>query len=126
MDFILLVLRVFFLTIFATGIVIVFRPNDFFQFLEKHTADPLLHLVAVFFRLILGVLLLFVAEKTKFPLVIAFVGALAITAAIILLIIGRRKFSRLMLWFLSRAKKWHPFGGLLAMAFAAFLFYALS
>ncbi|WDE09399.1 hypothetical protein [Thalassomonas haliotis] len=126
MDLIVLVLRVFFLVILLAGFVIVFKADLLFQYLEKHAADPALHLLAVAFRLILGLLLLLVAENSKFPLVVALIGYLAIIAAVILLLIGRQKFSRLILGFLPEAKKWHPLGGLLATFFAVFLFYALS
>jgi len=125
-DWIILLLRVFFLMILVTGLVIVFRPELLFLRLEKYAATVALHLAAVFFRLILGIMLLFTAEQTRFPVVTEVIGYLAVIAGLGIFFIGRHKFSRLILWLLPKAKKWHPLGGIVATAFAAFLFYSLS
>ena len=58
---------------------------------------PSLYL-AVLVRLILGALLLWVAPETKFPLGFAIFGYLALTAAVVIPLLGREKIGRLLNW----------------------------
>ncbi|MBW2252864.1 MAG: hypothetical protein JRF60_20180 [Deltaproteobacteria bacterium] len=52
------------------------------------------------------------------------IGWLSIVAAIFLSVMGRRNFNRLMSWALSLSKPLGHVGGVLAVAFGAFLIYA--
>ena len=118
-----------FIIIFGTltclaGIVIVINPEVIFGFLRNNLEKMVLHILAVIIRLVLGALLIYQSNISKFPFVIEVIGWLSIVAAIFLAVMGRRNFSRLMSWALSLSKPFGRVGGILAVAFGAFLIYA--
>ena len=106
------------------GIVIVINPEVIFGFLRNNLDKLELHILAIVVRLILGVLLIYQSNVSKFPLVIEIIGWLSIVAAIFLAVIGRRYFNRIMSWALSFVKPFGRVGGVFAVAFGAFLIYA--
>jgi len=111
------------LTLLA-GIVIVINPEVIFGFLRNNLDKLSLHILAVVVRLVLGALLIYQSNISKFPFVIEVIGWLSIVAAIFLAVMGRRNFNRLMSWALSLSKHFGRVGGVLAVAFGAFLIYA--
>jgi hypothetical protein len=111
------------LTLLA-GILIVINPETIFGFLRNNLDKVELHILAVVVRIVLGVLLIYQSSISKFPLVIEIIGWLSIVAAIFLAVMGRRNFKRLMSWALSLAKSIGRVGGVIAVAFGAFLIYA--
>lgn len=111
------------LTLLA-GLVIVINPRIIFAYLKNNLHRPQLHILAVVVRLILGVLLIFQASVSKFPLIIEIIGWLSITAAIVFAVMGHRNFNRLMSWALSLVNTAGRGGGVVAVAFGAFLIYA--
>ena len=111
------------LTLLA-GIVIVINPEVIFGFLRNNLDKLVLHILAVVIRIVLGALLIYQSNISKFPLVIEVIGWLSIVAAIFLAVMGRRNFNRLMSWALSLVKPIGRVGGVLAVAFGVFLIYA--
>ena len=111
------------LTLLA-GIVIIINPEVIFGFLRNNLDKLVLHILAVVIRIVLGALLIYQSNISKFPLVIEVIGWLSIVAAIFLAVMGRRNFNRLMSWALSLVKPIGRVGGVLAAAFGAFLIYA--
>jgi hypothetical protein len=106
------------------GLVILVRPATVFGLLRKNSDKIGLYVLAVVVRLVLGAFLVIQAGASKFPHVIEFIGWLSIIAAVVLAVIGRKNFSKLMAWALSKVKTWGRLSGLLAMALGAFLVYA--
>ena len=111
------------LTLLA-GIVIIINPEVIFGFLRNNLDKLVLHILAVAVRLVIGVLLIYQSNVSKFPFAIEVIGWLSIVAAIIIAAMGRRNFNRLMSWALSLVKPIGRVGGILAVAFGAFLIYA--
>lgn len=111
------------LTLLA-GIVIVIKPEVIFGFLRNNMDKLELHILAVVVRLVLGVLLIYESNVSKFPFVIDIIGWLSIVAAIFLAVMGRQNFHRVMSWALSFVKTVGRVGGVLAVAFGAFIIYA--
>jgi len=111
------------LTLLA-GIVIIINPEVIFDFLRNNLDKLVLHFLAVVIRLVIGALLIYQSNISKFPLVIEVIGWLSIVTAIFIAVMGRRKFNRLMSWALSLSKPFGRVGGALAVAFGAFLIYA--
>lgn len=107
-----------------TGIVIVIKPEVIFGFLRNNLDKMVLHILAVVIRLVLGALLIYQSNISKFPVVIEVIGWLSIVAAMSLAVIGRHNFNRLMSWALSLSKPFSRVGGIIAVVFGAFLIYA--
>ena len=108
----------------SAGIVIIVNPEVIFGFLRNNLDKLALHILAVVVRLILGVLLIYQSSISRFPLAIEIIGWISIVAAIVFAVMGRRNFNRLMSWALSLVNPIGRFGGILAMAFGAFLIHA--
>ena len=106
------------------GIIIVINPEVIFGFLRNNVERPGLYILAVVVRLVLGVLLIYQSTISRFPFVIELIGWISIVAAVFLAVMGRRNFKRLMSWALSLVKPVGRAGGILAVAFGAFLIYA--
>lgn len=108
----------------VAGIAIVTNPENIFGPLAKNVDKAGLQFLAVVVRLILGALLVYLADQSRFPLVIEVLGWIAIAAALVLALMGRNNFIRLMKWALSVAKPYSRVGGVMAIAFGAFLVFA--
>jgi len=106
------------------GIVIVINPDLIFEFIRKNADNLYLHILAVGVRIVLGFLLIYQSHESKFVFAIEIIGWLSIAAAIIMALLGRRNFVRLMSWALSLPKSLGRIGGVVAMGFGAFLIYA--
>ena len=106
------------------GVSLILKPEIIFDFLRDKAEEPWVHISAVVVRLILGILLVYQAGASKFPLAIHIIGWIAIVAAIILSVIGRNNFKRLVAWAFSLAKPFPVVGGSLAIVFGLFLVYA--
>ena len=76
--------------------------------------------------IVLGALLIYQSNISKFPFVIEVIGWLSIVAAIFLAVMGRLNFNRLMSWALSLSKPFGRVGGILAVAFGTFLICAFA
>ena len=99
-------------------------PEFVFGPLRNHAEKPGLQILAVGIRLILGLLLLSQAEISAYPLIIEVLGWISLVAAVVLALIGRNNFKRLMQWALSFSIPYGRAGGVLAAAFGLFLVYA--
>jgi hypothetical protein len=111
------------LTLLA-GVVIVINPEVIFGFLRNKLDKLAVHILSVAIRIVIGALLIYQSYISKFPFVILIMGWLSIAAAIIIAVMGRYNFKRLMSWALSLSKPLGRVGGVLAVAFGAFLIYA--
>jgi len=109
---------------FLAGVIIVINPEVIFGYLRDNLDKIELHVLAVVVRLLLGALLIFQSDVSRFPLVIEVIGWLSIAAALLLAIMGRRNFNRLMSWALSLSKRFGRAGGVIAVAFGAFIVHA--
>lgn len=111
------------LTLLA-GIIIVINPEVIYGYLRTNLDKLSLHILAVVIRLVIGVLLISQSYVAKFPFVIEILGWLSIVAALILGVMGRRNFNRLMSWALSLSRPLGRASGVFAAGFGAFLIYA--
>ena len=106
------------------GISIILNPVNLFEFLKTRTEKLYLYILAIVARLLLGALLIHLADISKFPFLIEIIGWISIVAAVIFIIIGHNNFVRLMSWVLSKAKPFGHIGGILAVCFGTFIIYA--
>ncbi|MAE65952.1 MAG: hypothetical protein CMJ18_16900 [Phycisphaeraceae bacterium] len=81
--------------------------------------------IAVGVRLVMGVLLLWVAPQCRWSIVVQVVGGIAILAAIAILVIGPVKLDLLVKWWLMRSSRLRT-SAIFAIAFGVLLLYAGS
>jgi hypothetical protein len=109
---------------FLTSIVILINPVLIFGFLQRQVGKVGLHVLNVVVRVFFGVLLISQSSISKFPTVIETIGWFCIAIAVILTLLGREHFKRLISWALSLVETYNRVGGVLIMTFGAFLIYA--
>ena len=111
------------LTLLA-GIVIIINPEIMFGYLRNNLDKPALHIVASSIRLVLGTILIYNADVSRFPVIIEILGWFSILAAVVIIIMGRPNFTKLMVKAFSLVKTFGRFAGVVAFTFGAFLIYA--
>jgi hypothetical protein len=119
-----LVILIFGALILLAGIIIVINPDAIFGLLRNNSDKPVLHVLAVVTRLVLGLLLISQSNVSKFPFVIEVIGWLSVIAALAFAVMGRNNFNRIISWALSLVKPVGRIGGVLATLFGTFLVYA--
>ncbi|MEM6987776.1 MAG: hypothetical protein AAF499_14710 [Pseudomonadota bacterium] len=107
-----------------SGVLLLTQPSVLMGFLQRHRTHPFLHAAAVVVRLILGTALVVLADVSRFPVAIAALGWLTLAAAVMLTLIGRDRFQRLMGWVLEQVGPYARAIGCVAVALGAFLVVA--
>lgn len=110
--------------ILLAGLVIVVSPETIFGYLRRNMHRPALRVAAVVMRLVIGVLLISQAGRSRYPLVIEILGWLSIAAALLLAVMGRRNFNTLMAWAFTFVGRFGRASGAVAAAFGGFLVHA--
>ena len=118
------VVIVFGVLITLAGLYMAARPAKFIDRIESLGDRTWVYAAAIGVRAVLGLILVQQAMNSKFPLIIEILGWISLAAAALLAMLGRRRFTRLMLWITARARPFAPVGGLLAVLFGAFLVFA--
>ncbi|MDR9365397.1 MAG: hypothetical protein RI575_08670 [Balneolaceae bacterium] len=119
-----LIIIFFGVLIILAGIGILIKTDSIFDYLKRESDNYKLHIFAITLRLILGILLIYYASQSKFPVAIEALGWLAIIAAIALILIGHKNFQKLIDWAVHFIKPFRFAGGILAILLGAFLIYA--
>ena len=108
-----------------TGAIILVKPTTVFGLMSTYSKSLQLHVFAGVVRLSLGIVFVTSAQSSKFPFTLEVIGGLFIAAGIILFVIGRNKFEKLVGWALNLVPKYGRAGGVFAILFGGFLVYAI-
>ena len=119
-----LIIILFGALILASGAVLLVRPEVITGFMERNDESPWLYAFAIVVRVALGVVLIVLSERSRFPTVIVVLGWISIAAALFLQAMGRPRFTRFMRWVMQKVNPWSRWGSLLALLFGGFLIYA--
>ena len=122
MNYVILVFAVIML---ITGAIILVNPMTVFGLMSTHSKSLKLHVFAVVVRLFVGAVLITSAQNSKFPLTFEVLGGLFILAGIILSVIGRNKFKKLVEWAMNLVPLYGRASGAFAILFGGFLGYAV-
>lgn len=107
------------------GIAISIKPDALFGFIGARSESLGVHILAIVVRLVLGAALISGSSVSKFPLTFQIIGWLTLVAAISMALLGRTKFKALIAWVVSLSSIYKRIGGLIAILFGGFLFYAV-
>ncbi len=111
--------------VFITGVINLVNPSILLDYVRQLADKPGMQVVSVGVRLILGIALILVADDSKFPVVILFIGLMALAAAVIFTVIGRENFAQLMTRLTRMSSGLARFGGAMSILLAGFLVYAV-
>ena len=106
------------------GITIIINPDSIFGLIKNNIEKLMLQITAIVVRLVLGALFIYYSGISKYPLAIEILGWLFIFAAVILTVIGRNNFMRVISWLLPLTKPLGRVAGVFAVCFGAFVIYA--
>lgn len=120
-----IVVMAFGVLLLVLGAMILIQPRTVFGPMGRSQDRLALHLVAIAARLLLGVALVMCAEASKYPMTLLVLGWLTIVAGVLLAVIGRTGFKRLIGWALRLVPKIGRLAGVVAMGFGGFLIYAV-
>lgn len=107
------------------GAAVLIKPTWIFGIFSKYGDSSGLHLFAVIVRLILGIALVMSAAFSRYPLVLEILGWLTIATAIVLSVMGRERFKKLIAWAHGIKPERQRAMGLVGIVFGAFLIYAV-
>lgn len=111
--------------IFLIGVAVLIRPKSVFDWLGSYSKSLGTHVMAVATRVVLGVALIMYAAQSRYPHVLEVLGWIAVAAAVILALMGRSNFRKLMDWAMQFAVSYGRIAGALAIVFGGFLVYAV-
>lgn len=106
------------------GLLLLIKPAIVIGILESNYESAWIHVVAISVRIALGLLLIAQSSVSRYPTIIEILGGVSLFAAAFLLVIGRKRFQRMVMRVIAVVKPYSRLGGLLSFAFGAFLVYA--
>ena len=109
----------------AIAAVMLMWPTLFTDTMRRFSGATFLHVFAVVVRLGLGIVLILYANQSRFPLALQIIGGITIAAGVILAVISRARFKRLMTWALDRFANYARAAAVVTLLFGGFLIYAV-
>ena len=110
--------------ILAAGILIAVNPDTILSLFKESLEEKRLYILAITSRIVIGATLILLSNISKFPLSIGILGWLILIIAVVLLLMGHIRFTRLANWFLSKGVGVSYFAAPAAIALGGFLIYA--
>ena len=90
------------------------------------TISTPLRLLVFAIRILLGAIMVRVADATAFPLALKIIGILIIISGVMVLLLGNSKVQALKDWFLDRGPTTIRLGGVGGLLFGAFIIHAVA
>ncbi|NNE66585.1 MAG: hypothetical protein HKN33_08455 [Pyrinomonadaceae bacterium] len=106
------------------GLLLLFSPDFLFEFLDKNVKELWFYVTAIVVRFILGGFLVYYSASSNYPLAISILGWFIVAAAVVLLVMGRKNFEKLVSRVILIFRPYGRIAGLFSIAFGAFLLYA--
>lgn len=82
--------------------------------------------VAILTRLVIGAILIYAADATRFPVIIKMLGGISVAAAVVIAVMGRSTLDRMVDWWMAKSDTILRVSAFFAALFGAFLVYAVT
>jgi len=122
MTYIILLFGIF---LICAGTVLIVKPDYIISHFTKYGDSFSLHFFGVLVRIFLGIAFLIGASGSKYPLILQIFGWFSISAALVLSLIGREKFKRLIKWTIKITPLFQRLMGFFAILLGCFFIYAV-
>jgi hypothetical protein len=109
----------------AMSLLMVIRPTVVVEMVRQSASVTFLYVFAIAIRLGFGFALILYAHQSKFPLTLQIIGSILFASGVILGVISRDRFGRLVTWSIDRFSKYVRPAALIALVFGGFLIYAV-
>ena len=120
----LMIIYFFALLIFIAGLILLAIPTLILDFMDKYADNLSLYIGAILGRLGIGILLLYMADLSRFPLTMTIIGWVAIAAAVFFVGIGKSRFVKMIKWVMKPLRPWARVFSILVILFSGFFLYA--
>jgi len=107
------------------GAVLLIRPEIIFSIITEYGDSLSLHIFAVIVRVLFGVALVVGASESKYPIVLQIFGWLLISAALVIVVIGRERFKKLVKWSVKLPPLIYRLASVLSILLGCFFIYAV-
>lgn len=119
-----MIIYFFALLIFIAGLILLAIPTLILDFMDKYADNLSLYIGAILGRLGIGILLLYMADLSRFPLTMTIIGWVAIAAAVFFVGIGKFRFVKMIKWVMKPLRPWARVFSILVILFSGFFLYA--
>lgn len=108
------------------SIYAIIFPGRVLRAVKKITITTPLRILAFIIRILLGLILIFVAESSQFPLTLKIIGVLIVASGIMVILVSNEWIQSIINWFVDRGLFTVRIAGIFAIIFGTFLIYALT
>lgn len=120
------IIYLFGLLTLIVGIFIMIKPAFVYEFFGRYSGSMGIYVLAVVVRVVIGIALIVCSEKSKFPLTFQIIGGASIISGLIMMLIGRTRFAKMISWAIKVPSLYKRMGGFAALLFGAFLIYGVA
>lgn len=121
-----LMIKLFGILLILLGLALLIDREIIFGWLQTSLENTSLYIFAISVRLVLGIIFILAATKSKYPKVIQIFGYLFIIGAGYLILMGQEGFLNFITSLLPDIKPFTPVSAVLSIVFGGFLIYAFS
>jgi FtsH-binding integral membrane protein len=119
-------IKLFGILLVLAGISLLFAPEVIFDFLESNKNEMWVYVCAIVVRLILGVVLIIAANKSRHPLALKMLGAFIVIIAFTFLFIGQQNLQQLITTVIEVFVPYVRLMGVVSIGFGSFFLYTFS
>ncbi|MCL3778869.1 hypothetical protein EMN47_00560 [Prolixibacteraceae bacterium JC049] len=119
-------IKLFGILLVLAGISLLFAPEVIFDFLESNKNEMWVYVCAIVVRLILGVVLIIAANKSRHPLALKILGAFIVIIAFTFLFIGQQNLQQLITTVIEVFVPYARLMGVVSIGFGSFFLYTFS
>ena len=101
------------------------NPKRFTDIMLQFSDSVWMHVGAVAVRIVLGIVLILVADQSRFPMALHIIGWIAIVAGVMIALVPHAKFTQLIHWVFSKLARYTRIAAIFALLFGGFLIYAV-
>lgn len=119
-----LILKLFGVLMILAGISLLIEPGIIIGYIENNADHTSLYIIAIVVRVVLGILFITSAKKSRYPGVLKALGGLFILAGVILFLVGQERFQHFISSLIPEVKPFASLAGVIAILFGGFVIYA--
>ena len=110
--------------VFMAGLMAL-SPKRFTDIMLQFSDSVWMHTGAVAVRIVLGIVLILIADQSRFPLALHIIGWIAIIAGVMIALVPHAKFTQLIRWAFDKLARYTRIAAIFAVLFGGFLIYAV-
>ncbi|MFC1494044.1 hypothetical protein ACFL6W_02080 [Thermodesulfobacteriota bacterium] len=119
------IILIFGILVLLGGLIILIKPDYIISIFRKFKNSFGFHFIAVIARIILGIALITGSCNSKYPLILQILGWFTLAAALVLGLMGRKRFIKMIEWTVELSQTCKRIMGFFGILFGCFIIYAV-